>query len=239
VTEQSVSQGARRGRARRGEGERLREELLAAAATLLREGGEPALKVRAVAAKVGVSTPAVYLHFRDKADLIDAVCLRAFAGLEREMLDAATGSEDPFQALRLRAAAYAHFALDHAVEYQLLMAPRSGQAHSDLAGDAAQALLDHLVAAVQPCVDAGVMRGDVRELTLGIWAAMHGCVTLMLSRPELPWGRDPSAFAEHVGRMSGLGTALLSRIEGVSETPPSSRTFARVLDAAGRKLGST
>lgn len=194
--------------------------------------------MRAVADQVGVTTPAVYLHFRDKAELVDAVCLRAFDGLEREMLGAAAGTDDPFQALRLRAAAYARFALDHAVEYRLLMEPRSRPAGVEHR-DAAQALLEHLVVAVQPCVDAGVFRGDARELTFGIWAAIHGCVMLMLSRPELPWSDDPEAFAEHVGRMSGLGTALLSRIEGASASPPPAARFAQVLDAAGRKLAST
>jgi hypothetical protein len=39
--------------------------------------------------------------------------------------------------------------------------------------------------------------------------------------------------------MSGLGTALLSRVEKMSEVPPSSETFARVLDAAASNLAST
>jgi AcrR family transcriptional regulator len=236
----SASEGEpRRRRAPRGEGGRLREELLLAASALLRKGGERALKIREVAEAVGVTTPAVYLHFRDKAGLIDAVCLRAFEGLEREMLDAASSSDDPFQALRLRAAAYVRFALDHAVEYELLMAPRVGDPHGADLNAAATALFDHLIAAVEPCVAAGVFRGDPQELTLGIWAAIHGCVMLMLARPQLFVSADAEGFAEHVGRMSGLGTALLSRVEKMSEVPPSSETFARVLDAAASNLAST
>ncbi len=227
-----------RTRARRGQGDRLRGELLEAATKLLDEGGESALKMRAIAIRARVTTPAVYRHFKDKSELVDAVCLRAWADLERQMLDAAAESKDPFQALRCRAAAYVRFALGHAVQYRLLMAPSVNHQRSNSAGDtAARALLDHLVEAVKPCVEAGVFRGDPLQITLGIWAAMHGCVALSMSQPQLPWSGDIEAFAEHVGRMSGLGSALLSRIESLP-TPPSSVAYARVFDRAASDLAA-
>jgi len=229
---------AGRPRARRGEGERLRDELLQSAAELLDEGGEAALTVRAIAKRARVTPPAVYKHFEDRAELVDAVCLRAWSGLERDMLEAAAGTQDPFQSLRRRAAAYVRFALGHAVQYQLLMAPRTAGKHSAIAAAAARALLEHLVAAVRPCVDAGVMRGDPLQLTLGIWAAMHGCVTLLLSQPGLPWAGDFEQFAEHVGRMSGLGSALLSRVSKLAGSP-SSLAYGRVLDTAAIELAKT
>ena len=55
-----------RRRARRGEGERLREEILVAARELLAETNDAdAVSVRAVAERVGVSTPSIYLHYAD------------------------------------------------------------------------------------------------------------------------------------------------------------------------------
>jgi len=65
----------RRRRAPRGQGRKLREEILAAAERLLREtGDQEAVSIRAVADAVGVTPPSIYLHFADKTDLIFAIC---------------------------------------------------------------------------------------------------------------------------------------------------------------------
>ncbi|MEU2358913.1 TetR/AcrR family transcriptional regulator [Streptomyces misionensis] len=50
-------------RARRGDGARLRQELLAAAGHLLDARGENAVTVRAVVGEVGCTAPSLYLHF--------------------------------------------------------------------------------------------------------------------------------------------------------------------------------
>ena len=75
---------SRRRRARRGQGERLREEILAAAERLLiRTGDMEQVSIRAVADEVGVTPPSIYLHFADKLELIFAVCERHFASFDR------------------------------------------------------------------------------------------------------------------------------------------------------------
>ena len=80
---QSIRQGRSRTRARRGEGHRLREELVAAASDLLGELGDPnQLSMRAVAAAAGVTPPSIYLHFADKTALLDEVCCAYFEKLD-------------------------------------------------------------------------------------------------------------------------------------------------------------
>ncbi len=59
-----------RPRARRGEGEQLRDELLDAAEDLLiRHGAMDAVSIRAITREVGVTPPSLYLHFEDNAVL--------------------------------------------------------------------------------------------------------------------------------------------------------------------------
>src|SRR6266571_1260433 len=100
-------EAARRRRAPRGQGERLGEEILAAAERLLVEtGDEEAVSIRAVADAVGVTPPSIYLHFADKNELMFAVCERQFERLDREMEAAAAMSDDPLESLRLRGKAY-------------------------------------------------------------------------------------------------------------------------------------
>ena len=71
-----------RARARKGEGDQLRAEILAATADLLlATGSEEAVSIRAVADAVGVTAPSIYRHFPDKNHLIFEVCLSSFNGL--------------------------------------------------------------------------------------------------------------------------------------------------------------
>jgi AcrR family transcriptional regulator len=80
----------RRTRARRGEGERLRGQILEAAERLLVEAGdEQAVTIRDVAEAVGVTPPSVYLHFADKDELLFAISERNFAELDRVTEEAA------------------------------------------------------------------------------------------------------------------------------------------------------
>ena len=68
-----------RPRSRRGEGDALRDEILDAAERLIvRAGDADAVSIRAIADAVGVSPPAIYLHFPDKDALVSAVCERRF-----------------------------------------------------------------------------------------------------------------------------------------------------------------
>jgi AcrR family transcriptional regulator len=53
----------------------LREALITNAVTILEDDGVEALTLRRVARDTGVSQAAPYSHFRDKKDLITAVCL--------------------------------------------------------------------------------------------------------------------------------------------------------------------
>jgi len=123
-----VTTSERRRRADPGTGGRLREEILRAAEDLLTESGdEEVLTLRAVARRAGVTTPSVYLHFADKSALVGAVCLRVWGELGRLMREAtAQTGDDPFQAMRRCGAAYVRFAVDHPVQYRLLMMRRPG-----------------------------------------------------------------------------------------------------------------
>src|SRR5215212_3691514 len=84
----------RRPRARQGEGPRLRQELLDAAASLLSTtGNEDAVTLRAVAREVGIAAPSIYLHFSDRDELLRAVMVDCFVRF-RDTLDAALAGAD-------------------------------------------------------------------------------------------------------------------------------------------------
>lgn len=187
----SVGSSSRRTRARRGEGERLRDEILDAAERLLIEtGNEEAVSIRAVAEAVGVTPPSIYLHFADKNELIFAVCEKHYDQFDRFMEAAAGGSDDPLESLRLRGRAYVQFGLDHPEHYRILFMGRSDDSPEDFEEKRMRriASFDHLVQGVQRCIDAGVIAtDDPVKLAVGMWSAVHGITSLLISKPGFPW----------------------------------------------------
>src|SRR5262245_30709241 len=47
---------------------------------------------------------------------------------------------------------------------------------------------DHLVTAIQRCIDAGAApRDNPFVITTSLWTGLHGIVSLRLSKPGFPW----------------------------------------------------
>src|SRR5262249_28175430 len=110
-----------RRRNRRGEGDRLREEIITAASQMIGEAGDDtALTLRGVARRVGIAAPSIYRHFTDVDELKMAVVRRAFAEFARAR-DAASGDgDDPAARLLARCRAYIGFALANPGPYRYL-----------------------------------------------------------------------------------------------------------------------
>lgn len=216
----SESAPARR-RSPRGEGAALRRELLDAAMDLLREtGDQDAVSVRAVARRVGVSVPSIYLHFADKQALLDAVCEQVFASLHDRMRAASQGAPDAFEALRRQGNAYVHFALENPEHYRIVfMDPRPGEGGSDTMDELiAVGAFGHLVDSVAACVATGVLQGEPVELALSLWAAAHGIAALLIAKPGLAWP-DVDGLVDRTVCMAGLGLALGARLDEGDDRP--------------------
>lgn len=178
-----------RSRARRGQGDRLREEIITATAALLETTGDrDAVSIRAIADAVGVSSPSIYLHFPDKTALLYAVCQEHFIGLDRMMEAAAGLASDPLDEIHRRGAAYVRFGLEHPGQYRILFMERdepSGFSEDHLA-DAST--FDHMVNTVTEAMAAGLIdAGDPTVITVGLWSAVHGLTSLLIAKPDFPW----------------------------------------------------
>jgi AcrR family transcriptional regulator len=202
-----------RQRARRGEGAALREEILTVARDLLAEtGSEEAVSIRAVADRVGVSAPAIYLHFADKEALLAEVCNQVFVALDEAMEAAAAEADGPMEALRARGLAYVHFAIANPEHYRLVMMRRPTEGVPETAADMmTDGAFVHLLQAVRACQDIGLMRADEEPLTLGLvlWAAAHGIASLVIAKPNLPWAHLDDVIVRTIDSM-GCGLSITS-----------------------------
>jgi AcrR family transcriptional regulator len=180
----------------------LREQILEATERLLIESGgdEEAVSIRAVADAVGVTPPSIYLHFADKNELIFAVCEQHFTEFDRLLEEAAAGSADPLESLRLRGRAYVRFGVEHPGPYRILFMSKPAVAPDWWTPERVQesASFVHLVGAVQRCIDAGqIAPGDPIQISVAVWAAVHGVTSLLISKSTLPWP-DPDGLADYM-----------------------------------------
>jgi len=177
------------------------------AARLLEETRDlDAVSMRAVAGAVGVSPPAIYRLFADRSELIFEVCERRFRELDTVCEEAAAASPDPLESLRLRGRAYVRFGLAHPEEYRVWFMSKPGitpqwTAERIMKGP----VVTHLVQAVRVCLDAGVIRpADPIMVAFGLWSAVHGLTSLLLTKPAFPWP-DVDELIDHILSMLVVG----------------------------------
>jgi AcrR family transcriptional regulator len=189
-----VSPLTKTGRGRRGQGERTREDILAAAeALLLATGSEDEVSIRAVADAVGVTAPSIYRHFPDKAHLIFEVCSRQFDRMAEEVAAVLAADPDAPATEQLRAAgrAYARFGLANPEHYRIMFMGHSD--HTPEMYDQEQVLesgaFGMVVALAQRAIDDGLLRPELTDATMvahALWAGVHGLVSLAVAKPDLP-----------------------------------------------------
>jgi AcrR family transcriptional regulator len=179
---------------RRGEGSRLRGEIIRGAAALLeRSGSREAITLRAVAREVGISAPSIYAHFETLDEIIDAVLAETFERLRQAITAASDEHTDPYGRLLAGCRAYVQFGLDHPAPYRVLFARQRAGSHDAAEGaperrpvglDTFQVLVDSIAeTAGAGASDSTDPQGDAANL----WTALHGLVTLRSDLRRFPW----------------------------------------------------
>ena len=175
----------KRRRSRRGEGDKLRDEILEVAEKLLVEtGNEDAVSIRAIAEKVGCTPPAIYMHFEDKDQLFFAVCAQRFEEFDRFVHEEGDVTDDPLESLRVRGRSYIRFGLENPEHYKLLMMVPKTKSASELGPEApGMGAFGHLVQAVQRCIDSGSISEEhgATQIALALWSACHGITALLIT----------------------------------------------------------
>lgn len=206
------SGAAERSRNRRGQGAKLRDDLLAAAKAMVTEsGGAQVLSLRGVAARAGVAATSVYLHFADLDALKVALAQRCFVEFAAARDASSAGVDDPARALILRSQAYVQYAVDHPGLYRLMFSPDLPPLDPGPAGASgtapSTAALNGLAAGIGRCLQAGCTADttDPARLALLVWSALHGQATLRIDRPHGPWPPLEETIPDLMTRLLGLG----------------------------------
>jgi AcrR family transcriptional regulator len=188
----------------------LRRALVDAARRLLEAEGPSALSLRAVAREAGVSPAAPYHHFKDKAELLDAVAQEGWDILDHQMIEAKKSAEGPRQLTAL-GLAYVCFARENPALYRVMydaardkeMLPADMQKDEDSAYcQVRNTMIEH---------GANPNDGTHLELsTIAAWCAAHGLAEMAGFKQfehlkEELGGERPflEAVLQHVGLFPG------------------------------------
>lgn len=175
-----------RRRSPRGEGDRLRTELLHAAAELMAEQGDiDGVSLRAIAGRVGVSPTAVYRHFDDHMSLLRAAVDDCWEQFETTLAGAAAAGADPHEQLRYAGDAYIRFATERPGQYYVLFSNRVDVQHEGRNVD--DSAFEHLVQLVTAVLDANGDDRDPRFVAVQVHTWIHGMVDLIGRHREFDW----------------------------------------------------
>jgi AcrR family transcriptional regulator len=190
---------------------------LAAARELLAETGDKAaVSVRAVADRVGITTPSLYLHFKDKDDLLDAVCSEVFGALAIALQQAGAQASGPMERLVAQGRAYVGFAVARPEHYRLAFMVRGEPKNVDHVLN--DTCFGQVLRTVEECMTAEIFPPDPRgplPIGLQMWAIAHGLASLLITKPWLPWG-DVDELIEQMVRTAVVGCALSGRATELS-----------------------
>ncbi len=207
------------------EARETRERLLDAAETIFRERGVTRTTLAEVATAAGVTRGAVYWHFKDKADLFQAMCARATMPLDA-MFERVGASvlDDPMATLRqLSVGALQSLAADPRAQRVFEIMFHKTELVDELAGAATahnherQQCLGQIESIVRRCAEVGQLPGDTDAAlaTQGLHALMVGIMH--------EWVLEPSAYDLHAAAPSLIDLFLA----GLCARPP--RRVARAM----------
>lgn len=190
----------------------LRNTLIVAAAELIEESGSVEFALVDAARRAGVSTAAPYRHFKDKDDLLDAVCMLGYLALtERsELIIEKFGKQTELCIVEL-GACYLDFVIGHQPFYDLMWGDRGARTMRESQADNQARGFWLLVKAVERwCVSENLQNSDPLDLALKLWSAALGLATLSINQQLTRFNADANVHQL-------LNSSVLTFLEGVRQ----------------------
>jgi AcrR family transcriptional regulator len=161
------------------------ERIVHTAKEIVRTEGHARLSVRGLARQLDVTAPAIYDHMQSK----DAV-LRAVAASGYDELRAAysTTADTAIERMRERALAYVDFARTNPELFSLMFMfrPNAIAIEADNELGAATDVFESGVDDVRQAIaDGALVDRDPIQITLTLWAAIHGVATVSIVAPPV------------------------------------------------------
>lgn len=162
----------------------LRNAAVAEAVRLIGQARDTDFTLRDLAARLRVTSTALYRHFPGKLALLAAVAEEGF----RALVEACARHEvllrsDPVAGFREQGLEYVRFALRNPGHFRVMFSPELGRAKNEFPSvrAAGQASYEQLKRTLAACQERGLLNEvDLDATALAVWSAVHGIATLLL-----------------------------------------------------------
>jgi AcrR family transcriptional regulator len=182
---------ARSARKAKGHGHLRRAEILRVAERIFVAEGYEGATIRKIADEVGVSSTCLYMHFRDKDEILLEICTATMEELLAMNGEICARPVDPVERVRMLLTAYVAFALSHPNAYRLVFCPTAAggsDQKQEMTRQMGAQCSERFLGVVREIAAQGRLKsGDPRTVQQALWSACHGLVTLMITKPSLEW----------------------------------------------------
>lgn len=192
----------------------LRQKILQAASELFLLNGFDSVTMRAIADRIEYAPSTIYLYFKNKVEIVDAICVETFEILIERLHGIEQQGLPPLASLAAGIRCYIEFGIEHPHQYRLVFGsvpsdPSIESAESNLLGRQA---LEHLVRIIAAGQQAGLFPTTTNPASdaLIVWSHMHGTTSILINdhgHHNFPWPSKESMIERSVDLIT---KALLS-----------------------------
>ena len=175
----------------KGDGHLRRAEILLAAERIFIAEGYEGATIRKIADEVGVSSTALYMHFRDKDEILLEICTEAMERLLSINSEISAQPIDSVTRVRLMLEAYVRFGLSQPNAYRLVFcsSPLADSVQKQATtNEIGSNCFDRFSGVVREIAAEGRLRtGDPRTVAQVLWVGCHGMTAMMITKPNFDW----------------------------------------------------
>jgi AcrR family transcriptional regulator len=171
----------------------LRAQILDAARELFLAEGVSKVSMRRIAERIEYSAKTLYLHFKDKGEILYNLCEESFRKLDRQTMALGQSEGDPEDLIRRGLHLYVEFGLANPHDYRIAFLSEARdypyRTHEELPPDSVSLSMHRRFGEL---LKKGVERGLFREMdplltTHVLWAGAHGLTVALIFDPEFHW----------------------------------------------------
>jgi len=163
----------------------LRDDILQVSRSLLIKDGFGKMSMRKIAREVNVSATSIYLHFKNKDELLLALIESSISHLSDALQKQLNKGDDPIRKLEKMADGFIYFALNHPQEYEIIymVRPEEMPKFPKEKFDQIRKVYELLADIIEEGRQKGILQVDDPLISAyTVWAQMHGVASVVISK---------------------------------------------------------
>lgn len=163
----------------------LRAEILEVSKEILIEDGFSKMSMRKIAKRAEITATSIYLHFKNKDDLLLTLIEESIANLKKALMDAIDPSKELIRQLEDLAETYIEYALHHPQEYQVIymVRPEEMPKYPKEKFKNIRSTYELLADIISKDKKNGLIEVESSLISAyTLWAQLHGVVSVILSK---------------------------------------------------------